>query len=159
MVSALYETVWAVNPENDNLDALGNYLCQMINQLCDQAQLRCRLHVPSLPPDVQLASQMRHDIILAVKEATHNIIKHARATEVSFRLTFANNVLTIAIHDNGVGFDSASNADGNGLINMKRRLENLGGRCVVESRPGQGTTITLRVTARAVDLEKTHAAG
>jgi signal transduction histidine kinase len=154
MVSALYETVWAVNPENDNLDALGNYLCQMINQLCDQAQLRCRLHVPSLPGEVQLASQMRHDIILAVKEAIHNVIKHARATEVTFHLTFAGNVLTISVHDNGVGFTASAHPAGHGLINMKRRLENLGGSCVVESEPGVGTTITLCVTASAGDLEK-----
>src|SRR5262249_56939930 len=73
-VSALYETVWAVNPENDNLDALGNYLCQMVHQLCEQAKLSCRLRVPDLPSDVQVASQLRHNVILAVKEAINNII-------------------------------------------------------------------------------------
>src|SRR4029078_6810005 len=82
LVTALYETVWAVNPENDNLDALGNYLCQMVHQLCEQAKLSCRLRVPELPRDVQVASQLRHNVILAVKEAINNIIKHASATEV-----------------------------------------------------------------------------
>lgn len=154
MVSALYETVWAVNPENDNLDALGNYLCQMVNQLCDQANLRCRLHVPPLPGDVQLASQIRHDIILAAKESVHNAIKHARASELAFHLTFAENVLTISIHDNGVGFMAKPSPAGNGLKNMQRRLENLGGACAVESRPGEGTTITLRVTTRDASVEQ-----
>ena len=50
LVSALYETVWAVNPQNDNLDALGNYVCQMVDRLCDNAQLPRRLRVPSCPP-------------------------------------------------------------------------------------------------------------
>src|SRR5271170_5249821 len=53
LVSALYETVWAVNPENDNLDALGNYLCQMVNQLCKQTAFHCRLHVSELPHEIQ----------------------------------------------------------------------------------------------------------
>src|SRR6266705_1403676 len=49
LVSALYETVWAVNPENDNLEALGNYVCQMVKQLCERTPLRCRFHVLDLP--------------------------------------------------------------------------------------------------------------
>lgn len=62
MVSALYETVWAVNPENDNLDALVTYLCQMSNQYCAQAQLRCRLEIPETPPGIPLSSQVRHNL-------------------------------------------------------------------------------------------------
>lgn len=67
LVSALYETVWAVNPENDNLDALANYLCQMSNQYCAQAQLRCRLEIPEMPLGVALSSQVRHNLIMAVR--------------------------------------------------------------------------------------------
>jgi signal transduction histidine kinase len=147
-VSALYETVWAVNPENDNLDALGNYLCQMVHQLCEQAKLACRLRVPELPRDVQVASQLRHNVILAVKEAINNIIKHANASEVGFQVTFERDVLTISIYDNGSGFDTGSRIMGNGLGNMKLRLEAIGGRCKIESSAGKGTTILMHVTAR-----------
>jgi signal transduction histidine kinase len=150
-VSALYETVWAVNPENDNLDALGNYLCQMVHQLCAQAKLSCRLHVPELPRDVQVASQLRHNVILAVKEAINNIIKHASASEVAFQVTFDRHVLTISIYDNGSGFDTANRMMGNGLGNMKLRLEAIGGRCNIESSAGRGTTILMHVTARQAD--------
>ena len=149
-VSALYETVWAVNPENDNLDALGNYLCQMVHQLCEQAKLSCRLRVPALPSDVQVASQLRHNVILAVKEAINNIIKHASASEVAFQVSFERDELTISIYDNGSGFDKANpiRGNGNGLANMKQRLEAIDGRCNIESSAGQGTTISMHVTAR-----------
>src|SRR5262249_4433540 len=73
LISALYETVWAVNPENDNLDALGNFLCQVLNDLCNQARLRCRLEVTDLPRNIQVSSQTRHNIMMAVKEAVHNV--------------------------------------------------------------------------------------
>ena len=49
LVAALYETVWAVNPENDNLDSLGTYLCQTTNNLCKQAHQPCRLEMDELP--------------------------------------------------------------------------------------------------------------
>lgn len=151
-VSALYETVWAVNPENDNLDALGNYLCQMVHQLCEQAKLSCRLRVPELPQNVQVASQLRHNVILAVKEAINNIIKHAGATEVAFQVGLEQDMLVISISDNGSGFDAAAHLMGNGLSNMKQRLEAIGGRCKVESSAAKGTTILMHVTAGAVGV-------
>jgi signal transduction histidine kinase len=148
LVTALYETVWAVNPENDNLDAMGNYLCQMVNQLCSQAQLRCRLHVEDLPRDVQLSSQTRHNITMAVKEAVHNVIKHARTSEVTLHATFFGNMLTISIQDDGCGFQMVGNLPGNGLTNMKRRLQEIGGTCSIESQAGRGTTVQLRMEVR-----------
>ena len=149
LVSALYETVWAVNPENDNLEALGNFLCQMVKQLCEQTQLRCRFHVQDLPHEVQVSSQTRHNISLAVKEAVHNIIKHAQATEVTIRMSFSDGSLDVAVHDDGCGFQPADkpadNIPGNGLSNMKQRLHNIGGNAFVESQSGQGTTVRMRL--------------
>lgn len=145
LVSALYETVWAVNPENDNLDALANYLCQMANQLCSQARLRCRLEVPDLPPQAPLSSQVRHHLIMAVKEALHNVIKHAHASEVRLRITLAQSLLTIAVQDDGCGFDLPACRPGFGLANLKRRLQDIGGEVTVESQCGLGTTVSLRL--------------
>jgi len=150
LVSALYETVWAVNPENDNLDALANYLCQMSNQLCSHAHLRCRLEVPDVPPSIPLRSQVRHNLIMAVKEAIHNVIKHARAAEVRIRIVFEASVLSICIQDDGRGFDPAACPPGNGLGNLKRRLESIGGSFTIESRLGAGTTVVLRLPVAEV---------
>lgn len=145
LISALYETVWAVNPENDNLDALANYLCQMLNQLCEQAHLACRLDIQDLPKNIQVSSQIRHNITLAVKESLNNVIKHAKATEVAIRITFEDMFLNITIQDNGCGFRSGDNVIGNGLKNIKLRLENIGGSSVIESQNGKGTKISLRL--------------
>jgi signal transduction histidine kinase len=145
LVSALYETVWAVNPENDNLEALGNYVCQMVKQLCEQTPLRCRFHVMDLPHEVQVSSQTRHNISMAVKEAVHNIIKHAKASEVTVRMVFADGSLEVTVHDDGAGFQPVDSISGHGLSNMKQRLQNIGGTCTVESKPGGGTTVRLRL--------------
>ncbi len=151
LVSALYETVWAVNPENDNLEAQGNYLCQMVNQLCERAPIRCRFHVLDLPSEVQISSQTRHNINMAVKEAVHNVIKHASASEVTIRMAFTDGFLDISIQDDGVGFQPDEKVGGNGLTNMKQRMANIGGSCFVESEPGKGTTVRIRLTVRPLD--------
>jgi signal transduction histidine kinase len=147
LVGALYETVWTVNPENDNLEALGSYLCQMANQLCQQAQLPCRLHLGELPAGVQVSSHTRHHMTLAVKEAVHNVIKHAQASEIAVRVVWAEGELTVFIQDNGRGFSADSAPAGHGLSNMKRRLAELGGSCAVHSEAGHGTTVELRLAA------------
>lgn len=144
LVSALYETVWAVNPENDNLDALGNYVCQMVDNLCEKAQLPRRLRVAQLPSDVQVSSHVRHNLIMAVKEAVHNVIKHSKASELSVFVDWEGNTLSIRIQDNGSGLDPATNGNGNGLANMQRRLEQTGGSCSFQSEPGRGTTVVFR---------------
>lgn len=145
LVSALYETVWAVNPENDNLEALGNYICQMVKQLCEQTSLRCRFHVLDLPHEVQVSSQTRHNISLAVKEAVHNIIKHAKATEVTIRMAFTDDFLDVSVQDDGSGFQPKGSISGNGLSNMKQRLQNIGGTCFIDTKPGAGTTVRMQL--------------
>ena len=72
-----------------------------------------------------------------------HVMKHASASEVKVRVAFAEQQLTISIQDNGCGFQTEAQATGNGLANMKRRLQDLGGRCTVESPPGRGTAVNL----------------
>lgn len=143
LVRALYETVWAVNPKNDHLDSLASYVCQMANQMCAQAQLRCRLEIPDLPDDVPVASPIRHNVIMTVKEAIHNVIKHGHASEIQICLRQAGSVVTLQISDNGCGFDPAATVRGNGLDNMECRMRSLPGSCSVASQPGAGTKVTL----------------
>jgi signal transduction histidine kinase len=150
LISSLYETVWAVNPDNDNMEALGDYLCQMASHLCEPAQLRCRLHIPDLPQNIQISSHVRHHVVMAVKESVHNVIKHARASHVTISVACAERLLAISIQDNGCGFQVV--AAGNGLANIKRRMEEIGGDCLIESQSGQGTAIHLRLMIQATSL-------
>jgi signal transduction histidine kinase len=149
LVSALYETVWTVNPENDNLDALGNYLCQMVNQLCVQARLRCRLNVLDLPRDIQVSSQTRHNIAMAVKEAMHNVIKHAKAQEATLHVSLVGRQLIVSLKDDGRGFQPLDHSVGSGLKNMQRRLVDLGGNCSVQSKLGSGTIVEMSLIIKS----------
>jgi len=100
-----------------------------------------------------------NNIMMAVKESVHNVVKHATASEVTIKVTFEGKMLRVAIQDNGCGFEPAEAAAGNGLTNMKRRLQDIGGTCVVESRPGQGTTVHLQLVIPLVQPDSWPAGG
>ena len=141
--TSLDELVWAIEPGNDTLDQLANYLCHYAEEFLGEASIRCQLKVPPILPALALPSALRHELFLAIKEALNNVAKHAGASTASFGLHVEAGRLAITIEDDGRGFDAASVARGHGLANMRHRLEKLGGQFVLESRPGGGTRLTL----------------
>ncbi len=139
MVSSLDEIVWAINPANDFLPSLADYLCQVAEEFFRATEVRCRLDVDESLPLVPQTSEVRQNLYLVVREALNNIAKHSRATEAWLRIHWENGVLHVVIEDNGRGFNGAEASSGNGLLNMRRRLEKIGGRFEVGSQPKGGT--------------------
>jgi len=148
LTNSLDEIVWAVNPRNDTLDSFVTYMCLYAEDFLKTAKIRCRLKVPEKIPDRTLATNVRHNLFLVVKEALNNIVKHASANEVNIAISLVENGFELVIKDNGRGFDSpgADKSIGrNGLLNMRQRTEEISGRFSLESVLGEGTTITLAV--------------
>jgi signal transduction histidine kinase/ligand-binding sensor domain-containing protein len=159
LTRSLDEIVWAVNPKHDTLESLAGYLGKFTQDYLRAAHIRCRLDVPMQLPAWVLTSEVRHNLFLAVKEALHNVVKHAGAMEVRITLTLANGSFVWEVEDNGGGFDagggngnSAGNAgrlaSGNGLANMRNRLAEVGGGCEVQSTPGAGTRVKFVVPVK-----------
>jgi signal transduction histidine kinase len=143
------EIVWAVNPHHDTPEGLASYLEQFALPFLGVAGVRCRLDMPLQLPLWPLTAETRHNVFLAFKEALHNAVKHSGASEVRIVLTVDAGVLILSVEDNGRGFDpAAANLNGNGLENMRRRLEEIGGQCEVVSAPGQGVKIKFIVLLR-----------
>ncbi len=138
--------VWAVNPVNDSLDRLANYLCEQVERLLTMRSIRCRFDVPAQLPEYSVPSEIRHNVFLAVREALNNVIKHSGATETWFRLRTTADTLAIIIEDNGRGFLAGDKArPGNGLENMEKRMKSIGGAFQLVTTPGGGTSIHLEV--------------
>jgi len=144
-VRSLDEIVWAVNPRNDSLRSLVLYLTEFARELLEDTDIDCRFLIAEDLPQASLPPDLRHNIFLAVKEALHNALKHSRATKVTLGAKAVGRQVEISLQDNGAGFDLATVRAGNGLANMRQRIEALGGRFVVETNPGQGTTVRLTV--------------
>jgi len=147
LIAALDVIVWAVDPEDNSLQSLGDYLTGYAKEFVSHANISCRFKVPVAFPPITLDGRVRHDLLLAVKEALNNIVRHAEATDVEFCMTVAGGELEIGITDNGKGFEGGR--EGHGLKNLSARLLKLGGTCAVESRLGGGTTVKIRLPLAA----------
>ena len=148
---AMDEIVWAVNPKYDDLDGLAGYLGNFAQSFLGAAGMRCRLDMPGQGPAAALTSQMRHQLFLSCKEALHNVVKHAGASEVTLGVAVKAGALVVTIADNGRGRTGAAGsrtpsrwAAGQGTENMHRRLAAMGGRCeITDAAGGAGTVVTL----------------
>jgi signal transduction histidine kinase len=145
-IKSLDEIVWAVNPRNDTLAHLIDYAGQFALDYLRVAGIRCRLDFPATPPSREISTDVRHNLFLVIKEALHNTVKHARATEVWLRVHAGSDGLHISIEDNGRGFSETHTANGaDGLHNMRQRVDEIGGVCTIESRQGAGTTLKIKL--------------
>jgi len=134
---ALDEIVWTVNPRNDTLEGLVNYICKHAQDYLGVAGVRYRLEVPAQLPPASISPEARHNVFLAAKEAVTNVVKHARASEATLRLRVEPRRFTLEIEDNGKGLAGVDpKTMRNGLRNMRKRMEDIGG--AFEIAPGAG---------------------
>jgi signal transduction histidine kinase len=154
LTRAMDEIVWAVNPKHDTVDSLVTYLGRFAQTFLSGVGIRCRLDVPLRLPPWILTAEIRHNVFLAFKEALNNAVKHARASEVRVSVEVLRAGLILLVADNGSGFEinGFENAffarpdrlaPGNGLLNMRKRLEEIGGHCEWDTAPGEGTRVKL----------------
>lgn len=153
LVDRMREVIWTVNPLCDTLESFCTYLCGYSEAFLGTAGLRCRLDFPAELPALMLSAETRHELLLIAKEALHNSVKHAVATEVRLALAFDGDWLIMSFEDNGRGFapsaipsgQGGGPGGGRGLYNMRRRVAALGGFFDLSTRTGLGTCISLRV--------------
>jgi NarL family two-component system sensor histidine kinase LiaS len=79
------------------------------------------------------------------QEALANIARHSAATQVDISLSFAIDMVTLDIRDNGRGFDLQTTPSGLGIKSMQERTQTLGGQLVLESAPGKGTRVQIQL--------------
>jgi len=143
---ALDEIVWTVNPSNDTLDGLINYICKYAQEYLALADLRYRLEVPSQLPATPISPELRHNVFLVAKEAVNNIVKHAHASSAWLRLQLDSDRFVLEIEDDGKGLPPGAEKKGrNGLRNMQKRMEDIGGDFEIGARTEGGTRVRLIV--------------
>jgi signal transduction histidine kinase/ligand-binding sensor domain-containing protein len=140
---ALDEIVWAINPGNDTLPHLIDYLGQFAVEFLQTAGIRCRVDLPEQPPAKSVSAEVRHNLFLVIKESLNNIVRHAGATEVSLLILVTDETISVIIEDNGRGFNGeVKNNGADGLKNMRQRITEIGGQFQIKSKPGAGTWIS-----------------
>lgn len=144
---AVRETVWVVNTRYDTLRDLVARLQDTAATLLEGAvSHEFRLH-GEVPP-VPVAMEVRQHLFLLVKEAIHNVQKHAAARTVEIHVSYDRPRLRIEVRDDGKGFVPEAVTEGSGLGLMRRRAEEVGADLLFDSGPGQGTTVSIDLKVR-----------
>ena len=140
VVRALDEVVWAVEPRNDTISSFVDYVYNYAESFVSSSNLGIRARFPPELPEARLSSVMRHAVFMCIKEALNNAVKHAEASHVFIAMETFGDKVEIRIGDDGKGFVSPREG-GNGLLNMRTRMEEIGGLFEIGLRPSGGTEV------------------
>ncbi len=144
MMDKMGEIVWALNQRNDSVDDLLGYTRAYATDYLTTHDIHCIFHAPAEHAEIFASGEMRRNIFLSVKEALHNVVKHAGATSVDITITISKD-LCILIHDNGKGIDLENTRKfGNGLNNITKRMTEIGGFARFKNE--NGTSVLLQVS-------------
>jgi signal transduction histidine kinase len=117
-------------------------------------------HVVITGTPIPLPRFKTHHLLRIAQEATTNAVRHAAPTRINLELDYTEEAIVLSIVDDGTGFspDEALNKTGHfGLRGIRGRARKLGGEFTIESAPGAGTAIRIRVPLTPEDLHQRHA--
>jgi signal transduction histidine kinase len=146
--------MWALRPESLERSSLPETLARLAERWAEECGAEASTTVTGTPRP--LAPEIEVRLLRVGQEALNNCRKHAQARQVVMTLSYMNNFVALDIHDDGVGFDPAKphsgtsdHSGGFGLNGMRERVEQLGGTLLVESAPGEGTTLVVELPVAA----------
>jgi signal transduction histidine kinase len=134
--------IWAMSSSNDSLENMVAYIRSYSQEYFENTGIKCKINLMENLPDIAVWGEFRKNVFLVIKESLNNILKHSKATEVTITFTQVADGLALYIQDNGVGIDlDKVRRFGNGLKNMKRRMNDMNIDFTIENK--NGTLITL----------------
>lgn len=144
-IMELRDTIWAMDMEKFQFEDLKTRLISFINKqhtanpdLKIELEADEKLYEPSMNPFAGIT------IYRIIQEAANNTLKHSMATLFRISITMNQDILSIQLSDNGVGFDLDNCSHGHGLYNMEKRCKELNGDIIIQSAPGKGTDISMK---------------
>jgi signal transduction histidine kinase/ligand-binding sensor domain-containing protein len=149
------EAVWDLRHADGSATAIGPILGNMTQQVSHEFGVPVECRVSGKPFDLDQSTA--HELLMVVREALHNAIRHGQPTRVHVDVGFEKKQFRVQVRDDGRGFDTAiasSQPNGHyGLVGIQERTKRIGGELILNSWPGSGTELTLSVPRRASATE------
>lgn len=151
LVDSMSDIVWSTDPRRDDLSSLVLRVRQFGADLLEAKGIAWDLQFEPGLDNIKLAPDLRRHLFLIFKEAINNIGRHADCRSASLSINVAPHQLQAEIWDDGRGFQCdgvqayRKSRGGHGLENMQRRAAELGGELRIDSLPGQGTRLRLKL--------------
>ena len=144
-IDNMSDIVWAINPANDRFSKIIERLRVFASQLFDIKNITLHFDVNESINEMKLPMQYRKNIYLILKEAVCNVAKYSEAQNCYVVIGKNNSIVNISVRDDGKGFsETAATLGGNGLVNMKQRVNELKGDLKISSEVKKGTTLSFR---------------
>lgn len=143
--NGLRSTLWAMNEESEGPESLMGLFAFVARRMPHWEGI---VEIKSEGEERAVARNYCGSLLLVVQEAVANAIHHGKATKVEVLIHFSEDEIVLSVVDNGTGFDveEVSSLSGHyGLKTMERRIGELGGTMKIESSPGAGTRVIMRI--------------
>ncbi|MCB9162835.1 MAG: hypothetical protein H6592_00145 [Flavobacteriales bacterium] len=145
LITSMRDIIWALQDDQGSLDDLVAYISAHARQYLDAHGIILRAALDERWPAIQLTSQQRRNVFLIIKEALHNVVKHAGANRVDMRITWARG-LVVEVVDDGQGLPADRSRRGNGSVNMAERARQMAANFEVSNAPdNRGVRVWLHV--------------
>ncbi|NCC35989.1 MAG: PAS domain-containing sensor histidine kinase, partial [Chloroflexia bacterium] len=133
----------AVSPDTPFVSTVRHY----VERFAQQYQLQIELDTPPVLEGTSLGFALEVQLLRIIQEALSNVRKHAGAQRVQIRFAVTETLAEVTISDDGHGFDSTlvPQSDGFGLYAMRERAATVGGTLTLQTAPGAGTQISVRI--------------
>lgn len=142
VMTGMREVLWTMNPDYDNLPRFIAYIRGFVSDMVADLQIAYELTGPEQIDQIYLSPQVRKELLLIIKEAVNNAIKHSGCTHIKIKYD-TENYIDLSIDDNGIGFDFSQQSNGIGMSSIHHRTAKIGGKISIKTAPGQGTVVHL----------------
>jgi two-component system, NarL family, sensor histidine kinase UhpB len=146
MLEAMADIVWTIKPENDQFENIILRMRSFAFEFLGARDIDFEFSAGDDIAKLKLPMNVRKNLYLIFKEATNNLVKYSGANKAYFTVNGEKNNLSMLVQDNGKGFNTGQQTEGNGLKNMKRRAAEIGAKLIIDSYPGKGTTVQLNLS-------------
>jgi signal transduction histidine kinase/ligand-binding sensor domain-containing protein len=146
LIDQMSEIVWLMNHMHDTMNGLLAHLRVYMADYLQRTGIALGLHFQNaIQADNHITGQQRRSILLVVKEAFHNVVKHSGATDFSITCSADKDAVKVVISDNGIGLPEHISLTGNGLNNIKKRIASINGTVQFETDSGTRITIIIPI--------------
>ena len=139
---AIRDIVWLIGSDSQPHGELISRMQHICESMLGGLDVTFQVEAKSARPVVDVP--LHRNILFAFKEVLNNVVSHAGAERVVIEVEQSKETFQFSVRDDGCGFDAHQVATGNGLRNLHRRAETLGGTVNVDSTVGRGTTVRFR---------------
>lgn len=142
MNHSMREMLWSLNSENDTLGSFIDYSIMYAQNFLKKTMIQLITESKSVIPETIISTEQRRNLFLCLKEALNNAYKHSQSNKLKLSFLQENKSFIMKISDNGIGIDKEK-PEGNGLRNMKWRMQEQNGQCEISIK--NGTHIFFRI--------------